>query len=159
MSILIRDAKLPGDKPALLRYIAELNRFEAKFERDRRDDNAFPEEFLTELVARAKEKQGRIFMAEETGATLGWAMCYVEQHETFVRPEVRAFGYVAEMFVEERARGRHVGRMLLKACEDHFRRLKLKTVLIGALAPNDRALSAYRSAGYADYAINLRKVL
>ena len=63
------------------------------------------------------------------------------------------------MFVDEAARGRHVGRMLLKACEDHFRALKLKTVDIGALAGNTRALNAYRAAGYSDNAVNLRKLL
>jgi len=76
-----------------------------------------------------------------------------------VREEERPFGYVAEMFVDEAFRGRHVGRMLLKACEDHFRALGLKSVLIGALSPNTRALNAYRAAGYTDYAINLRKLL
>ena len=86
-------------------------------------------------------------------------MCYLEQHETFVRPELRPFGYVAEMFVEEGARGRHVGRMLLKACEDHFRTTPARSVIIGALAANARAVRAYISAGYADYAVNLRKLI
>ena len=155
----VRDADLSRDKPALLRFIAGLNAYEVQFESDRRLDDAFPEEFLTELIERAKAKQGRLFVAEDGSTALGWAMCYVEEHETFVRPEMRAFGYVAEMYVEEAARGRHVGRMLLKSCEDHFRALKLTTVAIGALNANDRAMRAYRAAGYADYAVNLRKLL
>lgn len=159
MSVVVRDAKLRSDKPALLRFIAGLNKFEAGFEHDRRLDGAFPEEFLTELVGRAKEKQGRIFIAEDRGKALGWAMCYVEQHETFVRPELRPFGYIAEMFVEEAARGRHVGRMLLKACEDHFRATPARSVVISALIANTRAVRAYTSAGYADYAVNLRKLI
>jgi hypothetical protein len=54
---------------------------------------------------------------------------------------------------------RHVGRDLLTACENHFRTLGLKTVVIGALSQNARAVNAYHAAGYADYAVNLRKVL
>jgi ribosomal protein S18 acetylase RimI-like enzyme len=86
-------------------------------------------------------------------------MCFADQHDAFVREGERPFGYVAEMFVEETERGRHIGRRLLEACENHFRALGLKAVLITALSPNTRAVNAYRAAGYTDYAINLRKVL
>jgi len=159
MSVRVRDADLSRDKPALLRFLAGSNTFESQWESDRRLDADFPEEFLAELVARAKAKLGRLFVAEEAGAVIGWAMCFVDGHETFVKPEDRPFGYVAEMYVDEAARGRHAGRKLLKSCEDHFRALGLKSVLIGALSHNTRAVNAYRAAGYADYAVNLRKVL
>ena len=92
-------------------------------------------------------------------APIGWAVCYVNQHDTFVRPEARPYGYVSELFVEEAARGRHVGRKLLNSCEDHFRDLKVSSVLIGALSANVRAMKAYRAAGYGDYDVNLRKLL
>lgn len=159
MSVAIRDADLARDKPDLLRFVAALNRFEHQFDENRRLDDAFPEEFLTEQQLRAKTKQGRMFVAEDDGKPVGWAMCCVEQDETFVRADDRAFGYVAEMYVDEAARGLHVGRLLLNACEEHFRALKLKRVLIGALAGNLRAVNAYRASGYADYAINFRKLL
>jgi len=159
MSVLVRDVDLARDKPALLRFIAGSNVYEAQFESDRRLDDACPEEFLPELLERARMKQGRVFVAEEAGAPIGWAVCYVNQHDTFVRPEARPYGYVSELYVEEAARGRHVGRKLLNACEDYFRTLKVATVLIGALSANIRAVRAYKSAGYADYDINLRKVL
>jgi ribosomal protein S18 acetylase RimI-like enzyme len=159
MTIRIRDVDLDRDRPALLRFIAGSNAYEFQFESDRRLDAALPEEFLPELTARANEKQGRVFVADDGGAAIGWAVCYVDHHETFVREEERPFGYVAEMFVEESARGRHIGRSLLKSCEDHFRALGLKSVLIGALSPNTRAVNAYRAAGYTDYAVNLRKLL
>jgi len=159
MNVYVRDASLPADKPALMRFIAGSNSFESQWESDRRLDAALPEEFLAELVARAKAKRGRLFVADDAGTVVGWAMCYVDQHETFVREEERPFGYVAEIFVEEALRGRHVGRELLKACEDHFRLLKVKTVIISALCANVRAVRAYTAAGYTDYAINLRKLL
>ena len=76
-----------------------------------------------------------------------------------MKEEERPYGYVSELFVEEAFRGRHIGRALLNACEDHFRTLGLKTVLIAALSANTRAVNAYRATGYTDYAINLRKIL
>ncbi len=159
MTVHIRDLDLARDKPALQRFILGSNTYEAQFESNRRLDAAVGEEFLPELVERATAKQGRIFVAEDAEIVLGWAVCYVEQEETYVRPEERPYGYVAELFVEEAERGRHIGRSLLKCCESHFRSLGLKSVHIGALSPNIRAMNAYRAAGYTDYAVNLRKIL
>jgi GNAT superfamily N-acetyltransferase len=155
----VRDADLARDRPTLERFILGSNTYEAQFEADRRLDPAVGADYLPDLIERAATKQGRILIAEHDGVVIGWAMCNVEQHETFVREEERPFGYVAELFIEESARGQHVGRTLLKSCEDHFRALGVKTVLIGALSLNARAVNAYRAAGYADYAVNLRKVL
>jgi len=157
--VRVRDADLTHDRPAFQRFILGSNTVEAQFASDRRLDAAVGEEFLPELIERAASKQGRIFVAEEAGIVIGWAVCYVNQEEIYVRPEERSHGHVAELFVEEAARGRHVGRALLKSCEDHFRSLGLKSALIGALSHNTRAVNAYRAAGYADYAVNLRKIL
>jgi ribosomal protein S18 acetylase RimI-like enzyme len=159
MTLRVRDLDLARDRPALLRFILGSNAYEAQFESDRRLDEACPEEFLPELLARANAKQGRVFVAEENGAAIGWAVCYLNQHDTFVRAEDRPYGYVSELFVEEAARGRHVGRKLLNACEDYFRTLNVATVLISALSANTRAVRAYQAAGYADYDVNLRKIL
>jgi ribosomal protein S18 acetylase RimI-like enzyme len=155
----VRDADLTRDRATLERFILGSNTYEAQWEGDRRLDAAVGPDYLPELIERAATKQGRILVAEHDGIVIGWAMCNVEQHETFVREEERPFGYVAELHIEESARGQHVGRTLLKSCEDHFRALGVKTVLIGALSPNTRARKAYAAAGYADYAVNLRKVL
>lgn len=155
----IRNADLGLDKSALELFILGSNTYEAQFESDRRLDAGAGADYLPQLLDSATKKRGRIFVAEEAGAPIGWAVCYVDQHEPFVKEEERPYGYVAELFVDEAFRGRHIGRALLNACEDHFRALGLKTVLIGALSGNTRALGVYRSTGYTDYAINLRKIL
>jgi GNAT superfamily N-acetyltransferase len=159
MTVQIRDLDLARDKPALLRFILGSNTYEAQFESDRRLDKDCPEEFLPVLLERAKARRGHIFIAEEEGEPIGWAVCYVNEHDVYVRPAERPYGYVSELFVEEAARGRHVGRKLLNACEEYFRTLKIATVSIGALSANTRAVRAYKAAGYADYDVNLRKVL
>jgi len=157
--ITIRDADLARDRATLERFILGSNTYEAQWESDRRLDANVGADYLPDLIDRAATKQGRMLVAEQDGAVIGWAMCHVDRHESFVLEEERRFGYIAELFIEESARGQHVGRTLLKSCEDHFRAMGVKTVLIGALSPNTRARNAYRAAGYADYAVNLRKVL
>lgn len=160
MSVRIRDADLSRDRSALERFILSSNAYEAQWESDRRLDAAVGADHLADLIERAKAKQGRIFVAEgDTGDVIGWAMCHLDHHEAFVERGERPFGYVAEMYVEESMRGRHIGRSLLKSCEDHFRALRVKTLVISALSPNARARNAYGAAGYTDYVVNLRKVL
>ncbi|MBP6014251.1 MAG: GNAT family N-acetyltransferase [Alphaproteobacteria bacterium] len=159
MSVVIRDADLARDKPSIQRFMAGLNLFESAFEPNRDLAPGVPERWLKDLLARVRAKQGRMFVADDGGVLLGWAACHADQYDVYVREEDRAFGYVEELYVDEAARGRHIGRALLKACEDHFRSLGLKSVLIGALNGNARAIAAYRAAGYSDYAVNLRKLL
>jgi GNAT superfamily N-acetyltransferase len=159
MSVAIRNADLARDRPAFLRFVFGSNTYESQFVSDRRLDDKFAAEHLDELFQRVAAKQGKVFVAEDEGSPVGWAVCHVDQHDPFVVQDERTFGYVSELYVDEPMRGRHVGRALLKCCEDYFRSLGLKTVLIGALSGNVRAIYAYRAAGYADYAVNLRKLL
>jgi ribosomal protein S18 acetylase RimI-like enzyme len=159
MKVNVRDADLTRDRETLQRFILGSNTYEAQWESDRRLDPEVGADHLADLNRRAATKRGRMFVAEVNGAVVGWAMCHADEHEAYVLEEERSFGYVAELFVEEAHRGLHIGRHLLEACESHFSEIGIKIVLIGALSPNTRAVNAYRAAGYADYAINLRKVL
>lgn len=159
MSVVIRDADLARDRAKLESFILGSNTYEAEFESDRRLDAQVGADFLPVLIDRATTRQGRIFVAEEGSVPIAWAVCYLDPHDAYVKEDERSCGYVAELFVNDAHRGRHIGRALLSACEDHFRALGVKSVLIGALSPNTRAANAYRAAGYTDYAINLRKML
>ena len=136
------------------------NLYESKFENDRRLDDQYPAEFLHERVEISKAKRGRFFVAEKPdGGLYGWAACYVDHHEIFVKESERPYGYIAELYVEEESRGQHIGRKLIEACEHYFRSLSIGSVMISALAANDRAVKAYRAEGFADYSINFRKIL
>lgn len=159
MSVRIRDADLARDRLAFERFIWGTNTYEGRFEPNRRLDTKAGVDFLPDLLDRVEKKQGRIFVAEIDGAPVGWAVCYANEHEVYVLEEERPYGYVAELFVDEAHRGRHVGRSLLNSCEDYFRTLGLKFAFIGALAGNARAVNAYRAAGFSDYAIEFKKRL
>ncbi|MBL9097949.1 MAG: GNAT family N-acetyltransferase [Alphaproteobacteria bacterium] len=159
MSVHIRDADLTRDKPAFERFIWGSNTYEGLSEPNRRLDAQVGVDFLPEILKRVEKRQGRIFVAEVDGAPVGWAVCHTSEQDVYVLEEERMYGYVAELFVDEEHRGRHIGRSLLNSCEDYFRTLGLKFVFIGALAGNSRAVNAYRAAGFADYAIEFKKRL
>ena len=58
-----------------------------------------------------------------------------------------------------RLRAAGAGRALIATCEDVARKMKLKSLMIGVLAKNARARKTYEAAGFAPYALELRKYL
>jgi len=100
-----------------------------------------------------------MFVAEPDRRVIGWAVFFVEDHPVFVNAEQRAYGYIAELFVEEHARSHGAGRALIESCETEARRLGLGHIMIGVLANNTRAADIYKRAGYVPYSTELRKFL
>ena len=111
-------------------------------------------------MAEVQKKNGRVLVAEgNEGRLLGWGVAFVVEGEIFIVPEERTFGYISELFVIEAMRGQGVGRALIQACEAWARSLGLRVLRIGVLAGNERAAAIYQRAGFAPYAMNLRKYL
>ena len=157
--MLIRAARLPEDKPALLSFIDGSQKFEHAIEPDRRIDDKVAEEFLFEIFGRLAAKGGVALVAEEAGQLLGWSVVYRDENELYVRPEERAFALISELFVVEPARGRGIGQSLIAACEQWARLHGLNVVMINVLAANGRAHSIYRESGFDPYYVGLRKYL
>jgi GNAT superfamily N-acetyltransferase len=156
----IRPARLPEDKPAILGFIVDLQRFEQAIEPDRRVDAVVANEFYPIIMERVARRNGCILIAEDAkDKALGWAVAYENNNEIYVHADERTYGYIAELFVSEEVRRQGIGRALIAACEQWARERGLKAMIIGALARNETAFAAYRSAGFADYATELRKYL
>ncbi|MBU6297412.1 MAG: GNAT family N-acetyltransferase [Alphaproteobacteria bacterium] len=156
----IREARLPADRGSILAFVVGLQRYERAFEANRRLDTRFAEEHYANLIPQLLAHRGKVFIAENQEAhAVGWAAVCEKEGEIYVRPEERHFGFIAELFVVEAARGLGVGRLLIAACEDWARKLGLATVRIGVLAGNSRAIGAYERAGYKPYSLEVRKNL
>jgi GNAT superfamily N-acetyltransferase len=154
----IRAARLPDDEPAIHSFIWGLQKFENVFEANRRLDPAFAAEHWPVMKARAAER-GAIFIAEAAGKPVGWALVLDEPGDVFVERIERRHGFIAELFVEEAARGQGHGRALIGACEDWTRGRGVKVLIINVLARNDKAAAVYGRGGFAPYNLNLRKYL
>lgn len=154
-TISVREARFPADRPAILSFIDGIQQFENPIEPDRRVDARVAEDYFAEIPQLAAK--GAIFIAEEAGKALGWVLVYRDSNELYVLEEERAIATIRELYVDAQARGRGVGQMLIGACEDWARGQRLKVVMIGVLAGNERALRIYRSAGFSPYALQLRK--
>jgi len=155
--ITVRPARLPDDKPDILRFIDGLQRYEAEFEPDRRLDPAYAEEQFAALAQRAAN--GSFLIAEHDGTAVGWAVVVAQDGPAYVIAEERRCAAICEAYVDEAARGHGVGRALLAACEDWARSQGLGVIHIGHLSQNRRASEVYDKAGYAPYVLLRRKRL
>lgn len=159
MNFLIRDIDLPKDKSAVLSFIRGSQHYERAFEPDRRIDPEVADEYYPMLMNQVAAKNGRVFVADQDGTAIGWAVFVVEQNMLYVIEAERSYGYIAELFVNEDSRSLGVGRALIAACEDEARRRRLGQIMIGVLTQSKRTADIYARAGYAAYTSELRKYL
>ena len=155
--ITVRPARLPDDKPDILRFIDGLQRYEAEFEPDRRLDPAYAEDQFAALQTRAE--RGTFLIAEVDGAAVGWAVVVEQEGPAYVVAEERRVAAICEAYVDEAARGCGAGRALLAACEDWAQSRGLGVIHIGHLSQNRRASEVYDKAGYVPYVLVRRKRL
>ena len=158
--VTIRLAEWPRDKPAALAFIHGLQEWEYTVEKNRRLDAAVAGDHFAKLEREFAEKPHAVFIAEAPdGTALGWAVVLERMQEIYVVPQDRRTAYIAELYLAEAARGIGAGRALIAACEDWARARGITVMHIGVLPGNARAHDVYRAAGFADYAVELRKYL
>ena len=157
--VKVREARLPGDRPVLEKFVHALNLYEHAIEPDRRTDPEVGPEFLDAILKRVAENEGRIFVAERDGVIVGWIVAIVEEQMTFIREDERRIGYVSELFVEARERGGGIGRALIEKVQGDLRSRGLRRLGITALAGNNGAREAYIAWGFRLRAIDLYKDL
>ena len=155
--ITVRPARLPDDKPAILRFIDGLQRFESEFETDRRLDPTYPEDQYAAL--RKQTENGVFLVAELDGAIVGWAALYEHEAPTYVVESERRCAVICEAYVDEAVRGKGAGRALLAAGEAWARGRGISVLHIGHLAENRRASAVYDKAGFVPYVVLRRKKL
>jgi GNAT superfamily N-acetyltransferase len=148
---------LENDKPVILDFIIALQRYESFLEPNHLIDHAMAEEYFTYLLERTAK--GAIFMAEEEGKPIGWAVVHEEQSEAFIRADERSYAYLAELYIAEEGRGSGSGQKLIHACENWAMENGYASMRIDLLSRNEGALRAYARAGYLPYCQEVKKRL
>jgi ribosomal protein S18 acetylase RimI-like enzyme len=150
----------PEDRPVLLRFMAALQEYERALEANRTPGPEMAKPHLSHLEEEAAAHQGVMLIAEEEGKPLGFIAAMVDTDPGFfVAEKERRFGYIADIYVEEAARGTGAGQALMAAAEAHFKALGLTQVRLFAVAGNKSAQRFYEKSGYGLYEVSLRKYL
>ena len=158
MPIIIRPARA-ADHAALVEQYLGLNLHQDPITHDRVTDRAGAEESLAAAEAWVRKTNGVVLVAEVNGRVVGHLFLTFEEAPPFVRKELRAYAYIAELFVRAEARRLGVARALLEAAERIARERGVSRILVSALAGNIPAETTYERAGFAAYATELIKKL
>jgi GNAT superfamily N-acetyltransferase len=155
----ICDARWPEDEAAAILFIDGLQMYEREFEANRRTDSQVGSDYFAVLINRVADHEGRIFVAEQDGIAVGWAVFLVEEEPIYIVERERRAALVAELYVARNARGIGIGKSLLASCEAEARRRNANVLMIGVVQKNTQARAVYLAAGFHPYVEVLRKHL
>lgn len=159
VSYEIRQA-VAADKPQLLRLYAELQAYECALHPNRAAPDEITEThwaFLEDLVVK---QDGKIWVAESSGGEiLGFLLALVEDGEPYLIKPDRRYGYVSDIAVSEKMRGKGIGQALMDTAEIHFRKLGLSQMCVGVMCANKAGRDFYMSGGFRPYEMTYEKRL
>jgi ribosomal protein S18 acetylase RimI-like enzyme len=116
--------------------------------------------YIDLLKKQCAKDDGVILIAEEDGTALGYATILTNVIEDGSADEVAyAYGHVGDLVVAAAARRRGIGKLLLAECERRARAAGRDELRITVLALNNGARDTYRSFGFDELLVNMRKPL
>ena len=156
----VREAR-PGDRPALVRFMAELQDFERALEPNRQPGPEIADRHFAALEGWVAEHPGAAtLVAEVDGRPAGFLLFgVVEEFGDYVLPQNRAFGMLSDLWVGPDARGKGVARSLIAAAEARLKAAGITRVEVTAVPGNTTALRLYAELGYGPYQVTLSKAL
>ena len=99
-----------------------------------------------ELEAMLEDDSKPIFVFDN-GGVLGYAFCAItEVKDDILLQDIKTL-YIDDICVDEKARGRHVGKALYEYVRDYAQSVGCNNVTLNVWDGNDAALSFYRNMG------------
>lgn len=158
MSVTIRE-RAAGDRERLVDLFLQLNVHEDGVANDRRTDRTAAEESLDFVENRLAERGGTFLVAEVAGEVAGLMVLVFETDSIYIREERRSFAYIQDLVVDDRHRRCGIGRALMDAAEKAAVAAGYHRIVLGVLAGNMVAETAYARQGYRTYAHDLEKII
>ena len=122
----------------------------AQMEKEERDliknFDGYHDEFWRTMT---QSKGTAFYVAEDSdGAIVGMIWLGVQE-----RISGATFGWIHDVTVDEKFRGRGVGQMLLHQAAEHFKRVGIQRIGLMALVQNQPARKLYEKLGFRDYSV------
>jgi GNAT superfamily N-acetyltransferase len=158
MPLCVRPA-LPTDRHALIEQYLGLNRHEEPIVHNRVTTYAGAVESLADAEERLARAGGVALVAELDGRVVGHLFLEFRQDPVYVRPELRRYAYVSELFVRDEARRCGAGAALMHEAERIAVGRGIGRLMVDVLAGNAVAEAFYARSGFTAYAIELGKAI
>ncbi|MBD2169043.1 GNAT family N-acetyltransferase [Calothrix membranacea FACHB-236] len=150
------------DRSDVAELMEELQDYERNLHSSRAPGELIANKHLAYLEKTVQQQNGRIYVAELNQEIIGFIVCCVEELEEgdlhLVEKE-RRYGYISDLYVLSKMRGKSVGVALIKTAEKHFLELDLEAVKVSLLHKNEAAANFYHNVGYQPYEVVYEKRL
>jgi len=144
------------DIPKLLELTMELRKIERSFSERvacGEKTKAFFEEFFDKYL----DDKDHVFLVAEEKNIIGIAYGWKENIYPIYKNEY--VGYIADVIVDEKERGKGIGKALVTALEEEFKKMGLKETKLNVFKNNIKAHSLWKEMGYEDLYVEMRKDL
>ena len=113
-----------------------------------------------ELEEILEDEERPVFVAvDENDYVLGYAFCIFQQHkENAVLTDVKTL-YIDDLCVDERKRGRHIGKTLYEAVIAFAKEQECYNVTLNVWSLNENAMKFYQSCGMIPQKIGMETLL
>ena len=159
MSIKIRRYNKVTDARQLRLCVIGLQEFERKLDPRMPSGESIADDYIQDMFMQCRQFAGCVFVCEQDEQIAG----YVTIHTKYVSEDIddgpRKFGFITDVFVDEKFRGKGIGKALLNHAQNHARENGVSEMMIGVLASNHQARSLYQTQGFKEFAIKLEKKL
>jgi ribosomal protein S18 acetylase RimI-like enzyme len=119
----------------------------------------YGEHFTEKLLHEIRDKNGRIYVAENEGRIVGFIARIVYEWSTEVLLECIPLksGRILELFVDSKHRRQRIGKMLMRKMEEYFCASGCNVFRVEVFEPNTEAYQFYEGLGYQDRIIDMIK--
>lgn len=148
------------DAAAVFEFMVALQEHERTLDPHRTPGVEMAQAHIDVLNTHISAHEGLMLMAVHDGQPVGFLAGWLdEEFGALVPLHKRRYGYVADFYVSDAARGLGAGQMLMEAAEGHFRGLGLTDIRLFALSGNAVAHRFYELNGFAPFEVLLTKPL
>ena len=115
----------------------------------------YGERYAASALRTISRNRGSVLIAEDDGKPVGFVASYVRPRnpirELELRPKLQ--GFIMDIYVVPRARGKGVGTALLEAARRRLVGAGCTHLLLDVFVPNRRAHALYRRLGFRDFGV------
>jgi GNAT superfamily N-acetyltransferase len=155
----VRDYAPARDAPGLRACFVELQEFEHARDPHAPRGEAIADAYLDTMFERCAKWAGRVFVADEDGAVVGFVCVWGRVPPQEIDDEPADAAYVSDLVVLPPWRNRGIGHALLARAEAYARTTGVASIGIGVMAANPDARRLYEAIGYEAIHVELAKRL
>jgi ribosomal protein S18 acetylase RimI-like enzyme len=154
--MIIREYKLE-DREAVEKLIAQFHESEKVFTPHFWVNEDISKPYFDYLVKKIEEGNGKIFVAEDNGAAVGYMAVRIEEEDS-PRGAIKKNGYISNIVILKDYQGKGFGEALLKKAEEFTKDSGAKHIALDVQVGN-KALDFYHKHGYQERSMWLDKKL